>query len=44
MDCRLGSLDEIRLNFAVGQTQDLDPARVVAAVPLDITLPASSAG
>ena len=36
VDRRLGSLDEIGLHLAVGQPQDFDPARVVAAVPLDI--------
>ena len=37
MDRRLGPLDEIRLNLAVGQAQ-FDPTRVVAAVPLDIDI------
>src|SRR5262245_54677874 len=38
MDRRFGSLDEIRLNFAIAQTQDFDSPRVVAAVPLDIDI------
>src|SRR5262249_55713793 len=38
MDGRLGSPDEIRLDFAIGQAQDFHPTRVVAAVPLDIDI------
>src|SRR5262245_60379300 len=38
MDRRLGPLDKIRLNLAIGQSHDLDTTRVVAAVPLHIDI------